>query len=168
MSKKKLNPRRIPLPKSEVNKDKIVQEAMKDDMYHAWLLFICQYTVQNGKSPSFVRTSFFGAKRLLKVTGRRLRTSKTHNSRQFWKRAVFAVEKSCDLWYSTASSISFLRMKIPSSRRTFEYEKNEQNERDCVGNRDSRMRPWGMSMHEGELWLVYDCRASLYYSRCHP
>ena len=38
MSKKKLNPRRIPLPKSEVDKDKIVEEAMKDDMYHAWLL----------------------------------------------------------------------------------------------------------------------------------
>ncbi len=38
MGKKKVNPRRIPLPKSAINKDKIIEEAMKDDMYHAWIL----------------------------------------------------------------------------------------------------------------------------------
>ena len=38
MAKKKINPRRIPLSKAAVDKDKIVEEAMKDDMYHAWLL----------------------------------------------------------------------------------------------------------------------------------
>ena len=38
MSKKKLNPRRVPLAKAEIDKDRIVEEAMKDDMYHAWLL----------------------------------------------------------------------------------------------------------------------------------
>lgn len=38
MKKKKVNPRRIPLAKSAVDKDVIVEEAMKDDMSHAWLL----------------------------------------------------------------------------------------------------------------------------------
>ena len=38
MARKKVNPRRVPLAKSEINKDRIVEEAMKDDMYHAWLL----------------------------------------------------------------------------------------------------------------------------------
>ena len=36
--KKKVNPHRIPLPKNAINKDKILEEAMKDDMAHAWLL----------------------------------------------------------------------------------------------------------------------------------
>ena len=38
MAKKKLNPRRVPLAKSAIDKDRIIEEAMKDDMYHAWLL----------------------------------------------------------------------------------------------------------------------------------
>ena len=38
--KKKVNPHRIPLPKNAINKDKIIEDAMKDDMYHAWLLVI--------------------------------------------------------------------------------------------------------------------------------
>jgi len=38
VKKKKVNPRRIPLAKSAVDKDVIVEEAMKDDMSHAWLL----------------------------------------------------------------------------------------------------------------------------------
>lgn len=38
MPKKRLNPRRIPLPKNAINKDAIIEEAMKDDMEHAWLL----------------------------------------------------------------------------------------------------------------------------------
>ena len=38
MKKKKVNPRRIPLAKSTVDKDVIVEEAMKDDMSHALLL----------------------------------------------------------------------------------------------------------------------------------
>ena len=38
MSKKKVNPRRIPLPRNAINKDAIIEEAMKDDMAHAWLL----------------------------------------------------------------------------------------------------------------------------------
>ena len=36
--KKKVNPRRIPLPRNAINKDAIIEEAMKDDMAHAWLL----------------------------------------------------------------------------------------------------------------------------------
>ena len=35
---KKVNPRRIPLPRNAINKDAIIEEAMKDDMAHAWLL----------------------------------------------------------------------------------------------------------------------------------
>lgn len=38
MAKKKLNPRRIPIAKREINTESIVEEAMKDDMAHAWLL----------------------------------------------------------------------------------------------------------------------------------
>lgn len=38
MAKKKVNPRRIPLPKNAINMDAIIEEAMKDDMAHAWLL----------------------------------------------------------------------------------------------------------------------------------
>ena len=38
--KKKVNPHRIPLAKSEIDKDAILSEAMKDDMYHAWLLVV--------------------------------------------------------------------------------------------------------------------------------
>ena len=36
--KKKVNPRRIPLPRNAINRDAIIEEAMKDDMAHAWLL----------------------------------------------------------------------------------------------------------------------------------
>ena len=36
--KKKVNPRRIPLPRNAINRDAIIEEAMKDDMPHAWLL----------------------------------------------------------------------------------------------------------------------------------
>ena len=38
MSKKKVNPRRIPLPRNAINKDAIIEEAMKDDIYFcfAW------------------------------------------------------------------------------------------------------------------------------------
>jgi hypothetical protein len=36
--KKKVNPRRIPLAKSAIDKDAIINEAMHDDMFHAWLL----------------------------------------------------------------------------------------------------------------------------------
>lgn len=36
--KKKVNPRRIPLAKSAIDKDVIINEAMHDDMFHAWLL----------------------------------------------------------------------------------------------------------------------------------
>ena len=35
---KKVNPRRIPLPKREINQDAILEEATKDDLYQAWLL----------------------------------------------------------------------------------------------------------------------------------
>ena len=38
MARKKLNPRRIPIAKREINTEKILDEAMKDDMAHAWLL----------------------------------------------------------------------------------------------------------------------------------
>ena len=38
MAKKKVNPRRVPLPKKTIDKDAIIEEAMKDDMAHAWLL----------------------------------------------------------------------------------------------------------------------------------
>lgn len=38
MKKKKTNPRRIPLAKKNVNKDILLEEAMQDDMTHAWLL----------------------------------------------------------------------------------------------------------------------------------
>ena len=35
---KKVNPRRIPLAKREIDRDAILEEATKDDLYHAWLL----------------------------------------------------------------------------------------------------------------------------------
>ena len=38
MAKKKVNPRRVPLSKKAIDKDAIIEEAMKDDMAHAWLL----------------------------------------------------------------------------------------------------------------------------------
>ena len=38
MAKKKVNPRRVPLPKKAIDKDAIIEEAMKDDMAHVWLL----------------------------------------------------------------------------------------------------------------------------------
>lgn len=38
MAKKKVNPRRIPLPKKAIDKDAVLEEAMKDDMEQAWLL----------------------------------------------------------------------------------------------------------------------------------
>lgn len=38
MPKKKVNPRRIPLPKNAMDKNAILDEVMKDDMAHGWLL----------------------------------------------------------------------------------------------------------------------------------
>lgn len=38
MSNKKVNPRRIPLAKRDINKDEIINSAMRDDMAHAWYL----------------------------------------------------------------------------------------------------------------------------------
>ena len=38
MGNKKLNPRRIPLAKKDINKDEIINSAMNDDMAHAWYL----------------------------------------------------------------------------------------------------------------------------------
>ena len=38
MRKKKVNPHRIPLPKNALDKDAIIEETMKDDMAHGWLL----------------------------------------------------------------------------------------------------------------------------------
>ena len=38
MKTKKVNPRRIPIAKSEINKEAILDEATRDDMYRAWLL----------------------------------------------------------------------------------------------------------------------------------
>ena len=38
MGKKKTNPRRTPLPRNALDKDAILEEAVKDDMAHAWLL----------------------------------------------------------------------------------------------------------------------------------
>ena len=38
---KKLNPRRIPIAKREINENAILEEATKDDLYHAWLLVFC-------------------------------------------------------------------------------------------------------------------------------
>ena len=37
---KRINPRRVPIAKSAIDKDAILAEAMKDDMYHAWLLVV--------------------------------------------------------------------------------------------------------------------------------
>ena len=36
--KKKTNPRRTPLPRNALDKDAILEEAVKDDVAHAWLL----------------------------------------------------------------------------------------------------------------------------------
>ena len=36
--KKKVNPHGIPIPRNAINRDTIIEEAMKDDMAHAWLL----------------------------------------------------------------------------------------------------------------------------------
>ena len=38
MPKKKVNPRRIPMAKKELDTDAIIDETMKEDMAHAWLL----------------------------------------------------------------------------------------------------------------------------------
>ena len=38
MAKKKTNPRNIPLDKRTINLDSIVDEAMENDMLHAWIL----------------------------------------------------------------------------------------------------------------------------------
>ena len=39
--KKKVNPRRIPLAKSEIDKSSIMSAATENDMYRAWLLILC-------------------------------------------------------------------------------------------------------------------------------
>ena len=38
MGKKKVNPRRIPLAKKDIDRDKLISAAMKHDMEHAWHL----------------------------------------------------------------------------------------------------------------------------------
>ena len=38
MARKKTNPRRIPIARKDVNTDAVIEEAMKDDLVHAWLL----------------------------------------------------------------------------------------------------------------------------------
>ena len=38
MGKKKVNPRRIPLAKKDIDRDKLISAAMKHDMAHAWHL----------------------------------------------------------------------------------------------------------------------------------
>ena len=38
MKKRRVNPRRIPLPKSKIDSETILDEATKDDIYRAWLL----------------------------------------------------------------------------------------------------------------------------------
>ena len=38
MARKKTNPRRIPIARKDIDTDAVVEEAMKDDLVHAWLL----------------------------------------------------------------------------------------------------------------------------------
>lgn len=40
MARKKTNPRRIPIARKDVNTEEVIEEAMKDDMAHAWLLTV--------------------------------------------------------------------------------------------------------------------------------
>ena len=47
---KKLNPRRVPLPKSATNQDAIIDEATHNDMVHAWIL-VAYALVEQGISP---------------------------------------------------------------------------------------------------------------------
>ena len=67
---KKINPRRIPMPKSMIDRDGILEEATKDDMYHAWLLvfnaFIEQDQIEIDEIPAladdvnrYIRSSSF-------------------------------------------------------------------------------------------------------------
>ena len=48
--KKKVNPHRIPLAKSAVDKDAILSEATQDDMYRAWLLVV-NAIIEQGQIP---------------------------------------------------------------------------------------------------------------------
>ena len=45
---KKLNPRRVPMSKSMIDLDGILEEATRDDMYHAWLL-VFNALIERGK-----------------------------------------------------------------------------------------------------------------------
>ena len=51
MKKKKTNPRRTPLANRNVNKDILLEEAMQDDMTHAWLLVANTMVEQNHIKP---------------------------------------------------------------------------------------------------------------------
>ena len=51
MKKKKTNPRRIPLAKREIKNDALLEEAMQDDMTHAWLLVANTMVEQNHIKP---------------------------------------------------------------------------------------------------------------------
>ena len=44
----KLNPRRVPMSKSIIDLDRILEEATRDDMYHAWLL-VFNALIERGK-----------------------------------------------------------------------------------------------------------------------
>ena len=44
---KKINPRRIPMPKSMIDCNEILEEATREDMYHAWLLVFNAMVEQN-------------------------------------------------------------------------------------------------------------------------
>ena len=46
---KKINPRRIPMPKSMIDREGILEEATRDDMYHAWLL-VFNALVEQGRA----------------------------------------------------------------------------------------------------------------------
>lgn len=52
MSSKKVNPRKIPLAKKDINKDEIINSAMKNDMAHAWYLVATALLEQELVSPT--------------------------------------------------------------------------------------------------------------------
>ena len=56
MKKKKKNPRRIPMPKSQIDYNSILEEATKDDMYRAWLLIASNLIELEYVSPTQVGT----------------------------------------------------------------------------------------------------------------
>lgn len=48
---KKMNPRRIPMPKSAFDREAMLEEATKDDMYRAWLLVLNALVEQGRAEP---------------------------------------------------------------------------------------------------------------------